>query len=69
MNFVRRIFSLSFVLAILGLGGSSPAQITSAPPNVLMQLMQSQLPVDVSSPVVAKSEFNPPFATVGQKVV
>lgn len=66
---MRRIFFLSFVLAILGLGGASPAQITSAPPNVLMQLMQSQLPVDVSSPVVAKSEFNPPFATVGQKVV
>ena len=69
MNFTRRIFSLGLILALPGLSGRLPAQNTSAPPNVLMQLMQSQLPVDVSSPVEAKAEFNPPFATVGQKVV
>lgn len=54
---------------LLGGESVSHAQPNSPPPGVLMQLMQSQLPVDVNSPVVAKAEFDPPFVSVGRKAV
>lgn len=69
MNGARLKFHCRFLIAFVLATGWVQAQPTSSPPNVLMQLMQSQLPVDVSSPVEVKTEFNPPFVTAGQKAV
>ncbi len=61
------------VLLLLALACSTliaGAQQPGAPPgDLLMQLMQSQLPVDVISPVTAKTECDPGFLTVGQKAI
>lgn len=64
-------FQLSFVLG-LALGCTAipaAAQPDPATGNALMQLMQSQAPVDVSSPVVVKTEFDPPIIAVGGKSI
>ena len=50
-----------------GLVATALAQSNSPPANVLMQLMQSQLPVDISTPVVVKTEMDPPIFDVGEK--
>lgn len=69
MNAARSkiIFRLSLMLGLPA--WPACAQPNAAPGNVLMQLMQSQLPVDVASPVVVKTEFDPPFVAVGEKAV
>lgn len=68
MAITRTIFML--LLGALS-GGTvvARAQTNPAPASVLMQLMQSQLPVDVSSPVMVKAEFDPPFLAVGEKAI
>jgi len=45
------------------------AQPNAATGDALMQLMQSQAPVDVTSPVVVKTEFDPPIVAVGEKSI
>ena len=64
----------SFLCALLlGLGRCvAPAQPNpepAIPANQLMQLMRSQLPVDINSPVTVEAVLDPPVIGVGDKAV
>src|SRR5207244_4836441 len=61
------VWSLVFGVSSGSSGYAQPNSAAQA--NALMQLMTSQLPVDISSPVVAKAEFDPPVIAVGDQAV
>src|SRR6185295_4027262 len=67
---MRAIFSNCIRLtAILSVGAALFARAQNpAPPetNALMQLMMSQAPVDISSPVVVTATFDPPIVRPGE---
>jgi len=70
---MRALNKTGFRLAMLFLAGSlgaAPAQTPSpTQANQLMQLMLTQPPVDVTSPVEVKASFDPPAVRPGQKAV
>lgn len=59
---------LFFILVVLGLAANAQAP-PPAPGNALIQLMLSQPPVDISSPVVATTSFDPPLVQPGEKSI
>ena len=67
MSTARIHFLLLLGAVCGGLVATARAQSNSPSANVLMQLMQSQLPVDISSPVAVKTEMDPPIFDVGEK--
>lgn len=59
------------MLALAASTGLGPAQqppgLPPPPANPLIQLMQAQPPIDISSPVVATTAFDPPVIRPGEK--
>lgn len=65
----KRVLLLAFFAGTLP---HVPAQQPAQPPpqtNPLIQLMQSQPPIDISSPVVATATFDPPVVRPGEKCI
>lgn len=60
-------FLLGFALGLTAITTGAQSNLTQS--TLQMQLMQSQLPVDVSSPVVVKTECDPAFLAVGEKSI
>ena len=69
MKAARLQISLVLSLALGSSAMTAGGQPNAATGDALMQLMQSQPPADVSSPVVVKTEFDPPIVTVGEKSI
>lgn len=57
------------IFLILLLLSCPPARAQTPPANPLVQLMMSQPPVDVSSPVTATATFDPPLVRPGEKSI
>ena len=62
------VFALGLGLGAASLAGRAQTD-PGAPANPQLQLMLSQPPVDITSPVTATTEFDPPVVRVGEKAV
>jgi hypothetical protein len=65
----KKMRAIFFILPLLVLSAGQYQTASAQTPDQLMQLMRSQPGVDISAPVTATAEFDPPQVRPGEKAV